>query len=138
MTRGGQPRYSDLAIETALTLGVVFSLRLRQTEDLLVSVLGLMELDLAVPDHTTLSRRARMGLSSERRQGRFISGEKGPVDVLIDSTGIEIYGAGQWLEELHGPRSRRSSRKLHLALDAGSGEVIAHVMTVRTRAIPRR
>jgi len=60
------------------------------------------------------------------------------VDVLIDSTGIEIYGAGQWLEELHGPRSRRSWRKLHLALDAGSGEVIAHVMTVRTRAIPRR
>ena len=57
-TRGGQPRYSDLAIETALTLGLVFGLRLRQTEGLLGSVLQLMGLSLAVPDHTTLSRRA--------------------------------------------------------------------------------
>jgi Transposase DDE domain len=60
-TRGGQPRYSDLAIETALTMGLVFGLRLRQTEGLLTSVLQLMGLDLAVPDHTTLSRRARTG-----------------------------------------------------------------------------
>ena len=128
-TRGGQPRYSDLAIETALTLGVVFGLRLRQTEGLLASVLGLMELDLAVPDHTTLSRRARTGRSSERRQGRSISAEGGPVHVLLDSTGLEIYGAGQWLEEKHGARSRRSWRKLHLALDADSGEIIAHTLT---------
>lgn len=59
MTRCGQPRYSDLAIETALTLGLVFGLRLRQTEGLLASVLKLMRLDLAAPDHTTLSRRAQ-------------------------------------------------------------------------------
>lgn len=52
-TRGSQPRYSDLAIETALTLGRVFGLRLRQTEGLLASVLQLMGLNLAVPDHTT-------------------------------------------------------------------------------------
>lgn len=65
-TRGGQPRYSDLAIETALTLGLVFGLRLRQTEGLLASVLKLMGLDLAVPDHTTLSRRAR---TRQRRTG---------------------------------------------------------------------
>ncbi|WP_457660371.1 transposase [Sinorhizobium medicae] len=58
-TRGGQPRYSDLAIEIALTLGLVFGLRLRQVEGLLGSVLPLMGLALAVPDHTTLSRRAR-------------------------------------------------------------------------------
>ena len=57
-TRGGQPRYSDLAIETALTLGLVFGLRLRQSEGLLSSVLELMGLNLPVPDHTTLSRRA--------------------------------------------------------------------------------
>jgi len=127
-TRGGQPRYSDLAIETALTLGLVFGLRLRQTEGLLTSVLQLMGLDLAVPDHTTLSRRARTWRSSDRRQGRSISAE-GPVHVLIDSTGLEIHGAGQWLEENHGARSRRSWRKLHLALDADSGEIIAQVMT---------
>jgi len=58
-TRGGQPLYSDLAIESALTLGVVLGLRLRQTEGLLASALKLMGLDLTVPDHTTLSRRAR-------------------------------------------------------------------------------
>jgi hypothetical protein len=58
-TRGAQPRYADLAIETALTLSLVFGLRLRQTEGLLGSVLQLMGLNLPVPDHTTLSRRTR-------------------------------------------------------------------------------
>lgn len=127
-TRGGQPRYSDLAIETALTLGLVFGLRLRQTEGLLASVLQLMGLDLAVPDHTTLSRRASTSRLSDRRQGCRFPGD-GPIHVLIDSTGLEIYGAGQWLEEKHGARSRRRWRKLHLALDADSGEIIARVMT---------
>lgn len=49
--------------------------------------------------------------------------------VLIDSTGLEVYGAGQWQEEKHGIRSRRSWRTLHLALDADSGGIIAHIMT---------
>ena len=127
-TRGGQPRYSDLAIETALTLGVVFGLRLRQTEGLLASVLNLMGLDLAVPDHTTLSRRARTWRSMNRPNGRSIA-KTGPVHVLIDSTGLEVYGAGQWLAEKHGAKSRRRWRKLHLALDADTGEIIAQKMT---------
>lgn len=55
--------------------------------------------------------------------------------VLIDSTGLQVYGAGQWLEEKHGARSRRSSRKLHLALDADSGEIIAHTLLIRTLAM---
>ncbi len=76
-TRGGQPRYSDLAIETALTLGLVFGLRLRQTEGLLVSVLKLMSLDLAVPDHTTLSRRASKPRAPKKRQV-FRLPDKGP------------------------------------------------------------
>lgn len=127
-TRGGQPRYSDLAIETALTLGLVFGLRLRQTEGFLASVLNLMGLDLAVPDHTTLSRRARTWRSANRRDGRSPL-RKAPVHILINSTGLEVYGAGQWLEEKHGTKSRRRWRKLHLALDADSGEIIADVMT---------
>jgi hypothetical protein len=81
-----------------------------------------------VPDHTTLSRRARTWHSPKGRQGRRIPGE-GPVHVLIDSTGLQVYGAGQWLEEKHGARTRRGWRKLHLALDADSGEIVAHVMT---------
>lgn len=127
-TRGGQHRYSDLAIETVLTLGLVFGLRLRQTEGLLGSLLQLMGLALAVPDHTTLSRRARTWrFASKRRDSQ--PPPDGLVHVLFDSTGLQIYGAGQWLEEKHGASSRRSWRKLHLALDADSGEIIAHTMT---------
>ena len=129
-TRGGQPRYSDLAIETALTLGLVFGLRLRQTEGFASSVLKLIGLDVAVPDHTTLSRRASNPKLPNRRQNdRGCAPEKGPVHVLIDSTGLQVYGAGQWLEEKHGVKSRSGWRKLHLALDADSGDIIAHVMT---------
>ena len=127
-TRGGQHRYSDLAIETALTLGLVFGLRLRQAEGLLESVLQMMGLTLAVPDHTTLSRRARTWQSPNKRhdrQGR----PDGPLHVVVDSTGLQVYGAGQWLEEKHGARCRRGWRKLHLALDADSGEIIAQTLT---------
>lgn len=110
MTQGGQPRYSNLAIQTALTLGLVFGLRLRQTEGLLASVLKLMGLDLAVPDLTTLSRRARTWRSDDSCKGRKIP-TKEAVHVLIDSTGLEVYGAGQWSEEKHGAKSRRGWRK---------------------------
>ncbi|MBC7211438.1 IS5 family transposase [Hoeflea sp.] len=127
-TRGGQPLYSDVAIETTLTLGMVFGLRLRQSEGLLSSVLDIMRLDLPVPDHTTLSRRARTWKPSARSNDRQnVPGE--PIHVLVDSTGLKIYGAGQWLEEKHGTKSRRGWRKLHLAVDADSGEIIAHSLT---------
>lgn len=127
-TRGGQPRYSDLAIETALTLGLVFGLRLRQTEGFVASVLKLIGLDLPVPDHSTLSRRAgKPGVPKKRHDDRIP--RKGTVHVLIDSTGLQVYGAGQRLEEKHGVKSRRGWRKLHLALDADSRDIIAHVMT---------
>ena len=106
----------------------MFGLRLRQAEGLLESVLQLMGLDLAVPDHTTLSRRARTWRSPNKTAWSPGSRD-GPVHVLIDSTGLQVYGAGQWLEEKHGARSRRGWRKLHLALDADSGEIIAHTMT---------
>lgn len=127
-TRGGQPLYSDLAIETTLMLGMVFGLRLRQSEGFLNSVLELMALDLPVPDHTTLSRRARTWEPSAKSNNRRPVAD-GPVHVLIDSTGLKVYGAGQWLEEKHSAKSRRGWRKFHLALDADSGEIIAHSLT---------
>lgn len=79
-TRGGQPRYSDLAIETALTLGLVFGLRLRQTEGLLGSLLSMMELDLAVPDQTTpggrtIARADRQHRTSGLRRRPMAGGE---------------------------------------------------------------
>jgi hypothetical protein len=127
-TRGGQPLYSDLAIETTLMLGMVFGLRLRQSEGFLNSVLDIIALDLPVPDHTTLSRRARTWKPSARSDDRQQVTD-GPIHILVDSTGLKIYGTGEWLEEKHRTKSRRGWRKLHLAVDADSGEIIAHSLT---------
>ncbi len=124
-TPGGQPLYTDLSIETTLMLGMVFGLRLRQSEGFLSSVLALIGLDLPVPDHTTLSRRARTWMPTVERR----AAPDAPLHVLVDGTGLKVYGAGQWLEEKHGAKSRRGWRKLHLAVDADSGEIIAHSLT---------
>jgi Transposase DDE domain len=105
-TRGGQPWYSPLAILTALTLRAVFRLGLRQTEGLVGSILRLLGLDLAVPDHTTLSRRAATLEVPRSRSG------SGPLHLLVDSTGLKLGGAGEWLVEKHGTRTRRAWRKL--------------------------
>jgi hypothetical protein len=122
-TRGGQPRYSALAITTALTLRAVFRLALRQTEGLIASILALLGLDLAVPDHSTLSRRAETLEVARPRSGRE------PVHLLVDSTGLRLCGPGEWLAEKHGTRTRRGWRKLHLATDADTGRIVATELT---------
>ena len=122
-TRGGQPSYSDLAITTALTLRAVFRLALRQTEGLIGSILQLLGLDLAVPDHSTLSRRAETLEVPRPRSGSE------PVHLLVDSTGLRLCGPGEWLIEKHGSRTRRSWKKLHLATDAGTGRIVASALT---------
>src|SRR5208283_2308105 len=123
-TPGGQPHYSALAITTALMLRTVFGLALRQTEGLIGSVIGLLRLDLAVPDHSTLSRRAKtLEVPSLRRAGT------GPLHLLVDSTGLKLGGAGEWLVEKHGTSRRRSWRKLHIGVDADSGEIVAVEVT---------
>lgn len=120
----GQARYLDIAIETSLMLRSAFKMALRQTEGLMESVLTLMNLTITAPDHTTVSRRA-VGL----KVTKSASEPKGPLHVLIDSTGLQVFGAGQWLEEKHGAKSRRSWRKLHLAVDADTGMIVAQVLT---------
>lgn len=122
-TRGGQAHYSDLAIATALTLRAVFRLALRQTEGLIRSVLHLLGLDLAIPDHSTMSRRAKSVALPRMRRGRR------PVHLLVDSTGLRLCGPGEWLVERHGSRTRRLWRKLHLATDADTGEIVAATLT---------
>ena len=122
-TPGGQPWYSALAILTALTLRAVFRLGLRQTEGLIGSILRLLGLELAVPDHSTLSRRAETLEVPRPKSG----GE--PVHLLVDSTGLKLCGAGEWLVEEHGTRTRRSWRKLHLGVDAGTGRIEAVELT---------
>jgi hypothetical protein len=121
--RGGQPRFSALAIATALTLRAVFRLALRQTEGLVASIVGLLGLDLAVPDHSTLSRRAETLAVPRPLHGCE------PVHLLVDSTGLKLCGPGEWLVEKHGTKARRGWRKLHLATDADTGRIIASALT---------
>ena len=126
-TPGGQPCYSPLAILTALTLRAVFRLALRQTEGLIGSIIGLLGLELRVPDHSTLSRRAET-LKVPRPQPRR-DGE--PLHLLVDSTGLRLCGAGEWLMEKHGTKTRRSWRKLHIGVDAGTGRIVAASLTAK-------
>src|SRR3954470_13808901 len=129
-TPGGQPWYSALAILTALTLRAVFRLAYRQTEGLLGSVVGLLCLALRVPDHTTLSRRAAtLEVPRPRRSGGDAGGEAEPMHLLVDSTGLKLCGAGEWLVEKHGTRTRRAWRKLHLGVDADTGRIVASALT---------
>src|SRR3954454_20222803 len=123
-TPGGQARYSDLAVETALILRTVFHQPLRQTEGLVSSLLELMGLDLPVPDHSTLSRRSRtLAVVSQAPSG--------PVHLLVDSTGVKLSGTGEWLVEKHGTQRRRAWRKLHLGIDAKTGTIVASTLTSR-------
>jgi hypothetical protein len=117
-TRGARrpSSFSDTAVQTNLMLCAAFKLPLRQTESLMASVFTLMELTISSPDHTTVSRRAVKLLVVHAAQVPH-----GPMHVLIDSTGLQVYGAGQWMEAKHGVKSRRKWRKLHLAVDAASG-----------------
>ncbi len=126
-TRGGQASYSDLAIATALTLRAVFRLALRQTEGLIGSILQLLDLDLTVPDHSTLSRRAKTLKLSKPRSGLGC----GPVHLRVDSTGLRLCGPGEWLIEKHSTKRRRGWRVLHLATDADTGRIVASVLTDR-------
>ena len=112
--RGGQRRYSNLAIRTALTLRVVFGLPLRQTEGFLDSLLSLMSRDLKAPDHTTLSRRNQIVVVPPLARAH-----DGPIDLIVDSTGLKILGRGEWNAHKHKTsKKRRDWRKLHIGVDA--------------------
>ena len=123
-TPGGQPRYSELAIELVLTLRLVLHLALRQAEGFARSMLQLLGMALSVLDHTTLSRRGR---AFAGRQARVQAGT-GPVHLVLDSTGLELFGQGEWCAAKHG-RLRRRWLKLHLGVNASTGEITAHVLT---------
>src|SRR3954468_15948297 len=124
-TPGGQAHYSDLAITTALTLKAVFRLALRQTEGLIGSIIRLLGLDLSVPDHTTLSRRAETVEVPRPKSDSHAEA----VHLLVDSTGLKLCGPGEWLVEKHGTKARRSWRKLHLGRDADTGQIVAATLT---------
>ena len=122
--RGGQPVYSAVAIETGLALRLVFHQQLRQTEGMLRSIADVLAVDIAIPDHTTLSRRGGGLMVLPKRIDR-----DEPLHLLVDSTGLKIYGEGEWLDQKHGVRSLRRWRKLHLGVDADTHEIVACELT---------
>jgi hypothetical protein len=121
--RGGQKKFSDHAIETALTLRLVFKLSLRQAEGFLRSVLSLMDVDLEAPDHTTLSRRSQRPNVYLHRVAR----DK-PIHLIVDSTGLSIVGEGEWMAAKYGGSGRRGWKKLHLGVDR-TGKIAAQALT---------
>ncbi len=133
-TPKGDPIYTDLAIETVLTLRLVFHQPLRQTEGFVSSILSFMGLDLPVPDHSTLSRRAD-GLVRSRR----LSSAKDSLDLVVDSTGLKIHGPGEWRQERFGDKKagkpRRSWRKLHLGIDPANGVSIPEQNGANSRSL---
>ncbi len=115
--------YSDVAVQLLLTLRAVFHLPLRATQGMARSVFDLMGLDLAVPHYSTLCRRAATARVELPRRS------EGPVHLVLDSTGMKVYGEGEWKVRQHGYSKRRTWLKLHLAVDADSHEVQAAVVT---------
>jgi DDE family transposase len=120
--RGASPTYTDLAIETMATVQAIYGLAGRQTQGFLQSVFELMKLDLTVPDHSTLSRRRRqltitLPVKDWSRSRHLV----------IDSTGVKVYGEGEWKVRQHGVGKRRTWRKLHFCVDEATLEIISVV-----------
>jgi IS5 family transposase len=121
--RGSQFDYSDQAIEIMLTLKEVFHLTNRGVEGLVRSMFELLKLDLPVPDHSTLPKRGKTLKVKLPRKAR------GPLNVVLDSTGLKIYGEGEWKVRKHGYSKRRTWRRLHLGANPATGEIDAALLT---------
>jgi len=118
--RGRQHSYSDAAIQSCLTMKVLFGMALRQTTGFVESLLRLSGLDWSVPDFSTLSRRQKtLTVNIPYR------GSQGPLHLLIDSTGIKVEGEGEWNARKHGGAKRRVWRKVHLGIDEKTLEIRA-------------
>jgi hypothetical protein len=121
--RGAQFEFSDTAIECLLTLKAVYHLTLRATEGFARSLFELMRVDLDVPDYSTLCRRAKtVRITLPKRA-------TGPLHLILDSTGLKVYGEGEWKVRQHGYSKRRTWLKLHLAVDPETHEIRAAVVS---------
>jgi len=121
--RGSQFDYSDKAIEIMLTLKDVFHLTNRGVEGFVRSLFQIMNFDLPVPDHSTLSKRGKT------LQVQLPKKASGSLNLVLDSTGLKIYGEGEWKVRKHGYSKRRTWRKLHLGADPETGEIQAVLLT---------
>lgn len=121
--RGSQFDYSDKAIEIMLTLKEVFHLPNRGVEGFVRSLFQIMKIGLPVPDHSTLSRRGKT------LKVKLPKKASGSTNLVLDSTGLKIYGEGEWKVRKHGYSKRRTWRKLHLGADPENGEIQAVLLT---------
>jgi IS5 family transposase len=122
-SRGGQKQYSDGAIECLLMVKGVYHLAYRQTEGFASSVSKGLGVELPIPDYSTLNRRAKT------LKVKLPTSEKGPIHAVLDSTGLKVYGEGEWKVRQHGYSKRRTWRKLHLSVDEATGEIEAELLT---------
>jgi len=120
--RGASKHYSDGAIALMATVQSLFNLPGRQTEGFLESLFAMMGIDLPVPDHSTLSRRmGKVGVEMP------VTPSEGAIHVVVDSTGVKVYGEGEWKVRQHGVGKRRTWRKLHVGVNEATGEILAAV-----------
>ena len=121
--RGRPLEYSEVAIETGLLLRQVFHLPLRQTEGLMISLARVMEADIAIPYFSSISKR-----SVELPKHILTKAMEPGSIVIVDSTGLKVYGKDEWYQEKHSVPARRTWRKLHLAIDENH-QVLARELT---------
>ncbi len=125
--RGRPKTYSDSYIELALTLRSLFHLSLRATQGFMEGLVSLMGLDLKVSNYTRFSRRAaelNIELPSSKMMGN------NSIDIVVDSTGLKIYGEGEWKMRTHGKQKRRTWRKYHVAVDPSTHCILAMKLTL--------
>jgi len=123
--RGRSNEFSNTAIETALMLKGIFNLPLRALQGFIDSLFELMDVDLRSPNYSSISKRARTIDVKYRPQSR------GPVaHLVIDATGVKVFGEGEWKVRKHGSEGRRTWRKVHFAVDSGSHEVVSAVVSL--------
>jgi hypothetical protein len=116
--------YSDVAIECLLTLRELLKLPYRQTEGFGRSLAAMLGVDVAIPDYSSLAKRA-----GKLEIALGVAQMQGSIDVVVDSTGLKVFGEGEWKTRTHGKSKRRTWRKLHLSVNPDAREIVAEVLT---------
>lgn len=122
-TRGRPKKYSDIAIETCIVMKVLFKLAYRQCQGFIESLCTILKLEVAIPSYTQLCRRQK------QLNVKLQHSVKGPIHVVVDATGLKIFGEGEWKVRQHGYSKHRMWRKLHVGIDVASKEFVMFKLT---------